>query len=99
MDFSQQFRDDTRIFTIKRILKERHGKIDNLQLCFHSFSESNEVHDEMLTLYECGIKGFPVGAAVTDEDIEMEEKSIPIVKLFYDFKPADKSDAVLLFFR
>ncbi len=99
MNFSMKFKEDTYIFTIKRILRERHGKIEGLKLCFHAFTEANEIHDEMLTLRDCGLKGFPVGAAETEEDKTQEENAIPIVQLFYDFRPDTPGDPVILHFR
>lgn len=99
MNFSMLFKEDTYIFTLKRILREKHGKITDLKLCFHAFTESNEVTDEMLTLRDCGIQGYPVGGAATAEERELEERSIPVIQLFYDYKPADEPDPVILFFR
>lgn len=116
MNFSQRFREDTHLFSIKKVsispplafstssphvqlLRERHGRMDDLKLCFHAFTEANEVHDEMLTLQECGLKGVPVGYAQTDEEKELEDKSVPVVQLFYDFKPTNYSDPVVLYFR
>lgn len=108
MNFQMKFKEDTRIFTIKKILQQRHGRLDNLRLCFHSFVEANEINDEMLTLKDCGFKGVPWppleanqvdqnGASGADE--VAEEKSIPTVILFYDFKPIDCSDPVVLYFK
>lgn len=99
MNFAMNFRDDTRIFSIKKLLRERHGRMDDMKLCFHSFTEANEIQNEMLTLAECGLKGVAVGAAQTDEEKELEEKSIPVVQLFYDFKPTNYSDPIVLYFR
>lgn len=99
MNFSMVLKEDTYIFSIKRILREKHGKIDDLKLCFHAFTEANEVLDEMMTLRDCGLRGHLVGGAITPEEKELEDKSIPIVPLFYDFKPADQSDPIVLFFR
>jgi 2-iminoacetate synthase ThiH len=99
MNFTMKFKEDTYIFTIKRILQERHGKIEDLKLCFHSFSEANEIQDEMLTLKDCGLKGTPVGHAETPEDKAAEEASIPVVQCFYDYRPLSQSDPVILHFR
>jgi hypothetical protein len=94
-----KFRENTHIFTLKKILRERHGRVEDLRLCFNKFTESNEVFDEMLTLLECGLKGFPCGAATNAEEKELEEKNIPTVLLLYDFKPSNFSDPVVLYFR
>jgi len=102
MNFAMKFRDNTRIFTIKKLLQERHGRMDDLKVCFTSFADVNEVTDEMLTLKECGVKFAPFNTAVihTPEGMASEEyKSIPTVQLFYDFKPNNFSDPVILFFK
>jgi hypothetical protein len=102
MNFSMLFKKDTYVSTLKRILHEKHGKITDLKICFNAFTESNEVTDEMLTLRECGLQGFPVtvgGGPISEEEKELEERSIPIVQLFYDYKPANEPDPVILFFR
>lgn len=99
MNFTMKLKEDTYIFTIKRILQERHGKIEDLKLCFHSFIEANEIRDEMLTLKDCGLKGTPVGHAETPEEKEAEEASIPTFQLFYDYRPLSQSDPVILHFR
>jgi hypothetical protein len=33
-----KFRDSTNIFTIKKLLKERHGRMDDLKICKNSFT-------------------------------------------------------------
>eukprot|EP01038_Epipyxis_sp_PR26KG_P009054 gene9054-12212_t len=108
MNFSMKFKENTRIFTIKRVLQERHGRMDDLRLCFHAFSEANEIQNEMMTLLECGIKGQPI---ITDAEIaEMQGnipegetlpviERVPVVNLFYDFKPTKFSDPILLYFK
>ena len=50
MNFAQKFRDETHIFTIKKLLAERHGRVGDMQICFNAFSGANEVKDDMLTL-------------------------------------------------
>jgi hypothetical protein len=48
MNFAQRFRtEETHLFTIKKLLQERHGKLDSLKLCFYSFTDSNELNDEI----------------------------------------------------
>jgi hypothetical protein len=93
MNFSQHFREDTRLFTIKKILQERHGKLDSLKLCFHAFTDQNELNDEMLTLKEVGIKGVPV-----DLNSPTEVLTIPTVILYYDFQSTNFSDPVILYY-
>ncbi len=99
MNFHMKFRENTHIFSIKKLLREKHGRVDDLKICFHAFTENNEVHDEMLTLLDCGLKGFPCGGAVTEEEKFQEEASVPTYQLFYDYKPSNQADPVVLFFR
>lgn len=137
MNFAMKFREDTHIFTLKKILQQRHGRIDDLKLCFNAFTEMNEIHDEMLTLKMCGLKGAPLDA--DDEDAPAgvpgapsseglpgssspaasspapdgvrptspmmlgegsggERSGVPTYQLFYDFKPTNYSDPVVLYF-
>lgn len=51
MNFSMKFRENTYIFTIKKILQERHGRIDDLKLCFHAFTETNEINGNYCCYY------------------------------------------------
>lgn len=60
MNFSMKFREQTHVFTLKKLLQERHGRIDDLTLCFHAYAEANEIKDEMMTLKQCGLKGAPL---------------------------------------
>ncbi len=92
MNFSMKFKENTRIFSLKKILQHRHGRMDELKLCFNAFTEGNEIHDEMLTLLECGLRGHPTDPAQLDTD-----KEIPTVLLFYDFKSTNFSDPVILY--
>jgi hypothetical protein len=54
MNFTLKVKESTNIFSIKNILRDRHGRMDDLKICFKSFTEGNEVKDDMLTL--AGIK-------------------------------------------
>ena len=56
MNFRQRFKETTNIFTIKKLLTERHGRVEDMKICVDAFSEANEIKDEMLTLKECGLK-------------------------------------------
>mmetsp|Transcript_14024 Transcript_14024/g.23327 ORF Transcript_14024/g.23327 Transcript_14024/m.23327 type:complete len:148 (+) Transcript_14024:98-541(+) len=104
MNFSMMFRENTRIFTLKKLLQERHGRIDDLKLCFHAFNETNEIKDEMMTLKECGLKGVPLEPPELEEgadpatQIKAEDIVVPSIILMYDFKPANFSDPVVLYF-
>ena len=98
MNFTQKFRDTTHIFTIKKLLKERHGRIEDLKVCLNAFSEPNEIKDEMLTLKECGCKGRQPSMIIGPSGaLEIEPGSIPTFAVFYDFKPVNYSDPILLF--
>lgn len=39
--------------------------MDDLKLCLNSFTESNEINNEMLTLVECGMRGQPLVISIT----------------------------------
>lgn len=100
MNFSMKFRENTHVFTIKKILQERHGRMDDLKLCLNSFADVNEITDEMMTLRDCGLKGHPV--AIPGQygvDYAEENKGVPTFQLFYDFKPTNFSDPVILYFK
>lgn len=103
MNFTMKFRENTHIFTLKKLLQERHGRVDDLKLCFHAFTESNEIDNEMLTLRECGLKGQPIEPPEPEEGQEPPpepvEMVIPTFQLFYDFKPGNFSDPVVLYFK
>jgi hypothetical protein len=100
MNFVQKFRDTTHIFTLKRLLTERHGRVGDMKICFDAYSEANEVKDEMMTIKDCGIKGRQPNMIPDEENggHKIEEGSIPTVQVFYDFKPIDYSDPVMLYF-
>lgn len=68
--------------------------MSELKLCMNNFCEANEITDDMLTLKEVGIKGIPV-----DPDVPLEDQDrLPVVQIFYDFKPGAAGDPVLLYF-
>lgn len=97
MNFTQKFRDSTHVFTIKKLLKERHGRIEDLKVCLNAFSEPNEVKDEMLTLKECGLRGRQPNMIIGSSGaLEIEPGSIPTFSVFYDFKPLNFSDPIML---
>ena len=100
MNFKQRFKDTTHIFTLKRLLREKHGRIEDLKICFHEYSEPNEVSNEMLNLRECGLTGQHLETKLTAAgELEIDEKALPTVQVFYDFKPANNDEAVLLYFK
>lgn len=69
----------------QNLLLEHHGRVDDLILCKGSFTEANELKDEMQTLKGYGIKGAPSGV---DPPVT--------VPLFYDFKPVAYDEPLLL---
>lgn len=77
MDFSRTLRvDNTTLGTVKEVIRKWHGgKILSLTLCKGNFQEVNELHDDLLTLKECGIDGC------------CDKNNAPVVTLYYDFKP------------
>ncbi|CAM9187274.1 unnamed protein product [Discosporangium mesarthrocarpum] len=84
LDFKYCVRTKTHVFTIKKMLMERHGRITDLVLCKGSFTEANELSDEMLTLEDYGVQGAPK---------DMPPVTVP---LFYDFKPEKYDEPLLL---
>jgi hypothetical protein len=99
LNFEQKFRDSTHIFTIKKLLREKHGRMADLKLCFHEFSDSKRVANEMLTLKECGCEGqIPAVKENPNGTYEFDEATIPKVDLMYDFTPENSSDPILLFY-
>ena len=50
MNFSLKVKESAHIFSIKNILRDRHGRMDDLKICFKAFTESSEVKNDMLTL-------------------------------------------------
>jgi hypothetical protein len=44
MNFSMKFRETTHIFTLKKLLQQRHGRVDDLRLCFNQFTGKDSMH-------------------------------------------------------
>ncbi|KAJ1457431.1 hypothetical protein M885DRAFT_514970 [Pelagophyceae sp. CCMP2097] len=84
MNFKLRLKTATHLFTVKDALLDRHGRIKDLVVCHGSFAEKNEMHDDMQTLADYGLDGAPEG----------EEASV--VQIFYEFKPCDHDDPLLL---
>jgi hypothetical protein len=73
--------------------------MDDLRLCVNSFVETNEISNDMLMLKDCGVKGVIPETRMGPDGLEIDESTIPVVQIFYDFKPsATDNDPVLLFF-
>lgn len=100
MNFSTKVRDNSRIFALKKLLAERHGHIKDLKLCLNSFTEANELVDEMATLVDAGIKGEQQSYSIApDGSKTLDDSQVPTYHIYYDFKPAESNDPVLLFFK
>jgi hypothetical protein len=109
MNFTMKFKEDTKIFSVKvislhpshtphspqKVLAKRHGRMTDLKICLNNFTESNEISDEMLTLLECGMRGEP--QEIDADGIPMDS-NLPLYQIFYDFKPCEFGDPVLLYF-
>ena len=70
MNFTLKVKESTHIFSIKNILRDRHGRMDDLKICFKAFTESNEVKNDMLTLLG---KIIPIFKPVSYEFLELME--------------------------
>ncbi|CAM9269728.1 unnamed protein product [Chrysoparadoxa australica] len=84
MNFTERVRTSTLLFTIRKLLMHRHGLIRDLVICKGSFTEANEMVNEMKSLKDYGIRG-----ACKDVDP-------PRVSIFYDFKPYNHDEPLLL---
>ena len=83
MDDSTIVTDETHLFTIKKRLEEKHGRMKQLVICKDSYAERNELRDDMKTLKEYGILGA-----------QKPNEPAPIT-LFYEFKPLDHDNPLL----
>ena len=68
----------------KTKIEERHGRVLDLKICKDHFGENYEMKRDMSTLKEFGIRGDP------------DEKETNTILLYYDFKPLDLTDPLLL---
>lgn len=57
MNHRKTVRTSAHVFTLKQLLRERHGIMTQLVICHSSFTEANEMVNEMQTLAQYGIKG------------------------------------------
>lgn len=80
VNFSEVVRLETYIFTIKDMLIKRHGRIAHLTICKESFSEKNEMNNEMRTLKEYGVTGG-------------SKEDAPILKIYYDYCALTQKDS------
>lgn len=87
------------LFT-QKVLREKHGLMDDLKVCFNSFSPANEIANEMLTLQDCGIHGVTPETFINPKGfLQIDDKSIPTVQVFYDFKPSGHEEPIMLYFK
>lgn len=67
------------------MIQELHGNVKDLVICKNTFSEENEMNDELKTLEDYGVIGTSKNST---NDI--------IVPLVYNFKPIDHDEPLLL---
>jgi hypothetical protein len=63
MDFKVRIRTDTPLFFLHKQLKERHGRMKELQLYRKSVNEDNLMTDEFKTFEDYGVPGGPKNSA------------------------------------
>ena len=99
MNVSMKFSDETYIFKIKEALKKRHGCMDELKLCINAYADENEIQNEMLTLRDIGCVGKePTNLMVgPNGNTIFDESELPKYHFFYDFRPSNLLDPLLLY--
>lgn len=55
--------------------------MNDLKICFNSFTEANEVHNDMLTLAQCNVTGAPLVSHFYGSVIYYAVISCPITAL------------------
>ena len=89
MDFSRVFRSSTTIHTIKEVIENYHGgNIQKLTLCKDTYTETNELRNDRITLKEClGISG------------SLDKNKAPVIRICYDFLPdgCTEPDPILMY--
>ena len=92
--------NNTKLYSIRRKIKERHGRISNLRVYHGSMQPQTEMKDEMLTLEQLGVEGLnKIGShqvAGVDGEVPQVETKRAEVTFWYDFKPFAHSDPLLL---
>ena len=53
--------EKVRLFTLKRKIKERHGRVNCLRVYMGTISPQSELTEDMATLQEMGVEGSPKG--------------------------------------
>ena len=77
MNFEHLFTSNTHIFTIQKLLQERHGRIKDLVLWKDEFRETKEMLNSMKTLKE---EAFETG---------YDKDNAPMSTICYDYKIVD----------
>jgi hypothetical protein len=93
MDQKIRVRTSTRLFSIRNILTERHGRIKDLTLYLTAYLEEKEMKDEMMTLQEYFDKNTPLIEAQDKNDPDDKEEKV--VAIYYDFKPISSGPILL----
>ena len=79
--------EKVRLFTLKRKIKERHGRVNCLRVYMGTISPQSELTEDMATLQEMGVEDSPKGDGTEKPDE---------VTLYYDFTPYEHNDPLLL---
>jgi hypothetical protein len=66
-----------------------------MKICLNAFSPENEILDDMLTLEACGCIGKIT--KTSDKNNDTINLELPIFQIYYDMKPVDLLDPLLLF--
>ena len=61
LNFSVKIRVKTHLFSVRKMLEEKHGRMRDLKICLHQFTEKNEMGDEMMTLEDYFVEAEPKG--------------------------------------
>ena len=100
LDFSMEVCvNTTKLYSLKRKIKERHGRISNLRVYHGSMQPQTEMKEEMWTIEQYGIEGEPKSISNTGsprEDEEDDDANTAEIIFWYDFKPFPHNDPLLL---
>ena len=101
LDFSMEVCvNTTKLYSLKRKIKERHGRISNLRVYHGSMQPQTEMKEEMWTIEQYGIEGEPKSISNTGtsprEDEEDDDPNTAEIIFWYDFKPFPHNDPLLL---
>jgi hypothetical protein len=107
LDFSMEVCiNTTKLYSLKRKITERHGRISNLRVYHGSVQPETELKDEMKTLEQLGMQGLPKQARTISTSPSGSPETSPRsteggsdkaeVIFWYDFKPFAHEDPLLL---